>query len=129
MITFRLEPSGTPTYLQLVQQVERSLRMRRLEVGDKLPTVAEVAADLAINPNTVLKAYRELEAKGLLQGRPGQGTFVIATTRGMEPAEQVRLRRGLLKWITAARAAGLDAEDIDALFVTTMHESSQEGVA
>lgn len=129
MITFRLEPSGTPTYLQLVQQVERSLRMRRLGVGDKLPTVAEVVADLAINPNTVLKAYRELEAKGLVQGRPGLGTFVIATTRGVEPADQVRLHRGLLKWITAARAAGLDAADIDALFVTTMHESTQEGVA
>src|SRR6202795_2505357 len=79
-IEFRLDPtSGVPTYLQLVQQVENALRLGYLKPGDQLPKVREVVADLAINPNTVLKAYRDLEHKGLASGRPGQGTFVKAT--------------------------------------------------
>src|SRR4051794_23656619 len=76
-IVFRLDPgSGVPTYLQLVQQVEQALRLGYLTSGDQLPKVRDVVADLAINPNTVLKAYRELEHKGLASGRPGMGTFV-----------------------------------------------------
>src|SRR5271167_4137976 len=76
-IEFRLDPnSGVPTYLQIVQQVERALRLGYLVTGDRLPKVREVVAALAINPNTVLKAYRELETKGLTSGRPGQGTFI-----------------------------------------------------
>src|SRR5215510_11833413 len=76
-IAFRLDPgSGVPTYLQLVQQVEHALRLGYLGPGDQLPTVKEVVSSLAINPNTVLKAYRELEHRGLAAGRPGQGTFV-----------------------------------------------------
>ena len=79
-IEFRLDPnSGVPTYLQLVQQVERALRLGYLVEGDQLPKVREVVASLAINPNTVLKAYRELEHKGLAGGRPGQGTFIEGT--------------------------------------------------
>src|SRR4029077_19600857 len=78
-IEFRLDPaSGVPTYLQLVRQVEDALLLGYLLPGDQLPTVRDVVADLAINPNTVLKAYRELEHKGLASGRPGQGTFVEA---------------------------------------------------
>jgi len=70
-IEFRLDPSsGVPTYLQLVQQVEHALRLGDLQPGDQLPKVREVVAGLAINPNTVLKAYRELEHKGLAAGRP-----------------------------------------------------------
>ena len=73
-IAFRLDPaSGVPTYLQLVQQVEHALRLGYLTPGDRLPRVREVVADLAINPNTVLKAYRDLEQKGLTSGRPGPG--------------------------------------------------------
>src|SRR5579864_1012292 len=79
-MAFRLDPSsGVPTYLQLVQQVEHALRLGYLEPGDQLPKVRDVVASLAINPNTVLKAYKELETKGLAAGRPGQGTFVRAT--------------------------------------------------
>src|SRR5881409_3909780 len=79
-IDFRLDPaSGVPTYLQLVQQVEQAVRLGYLRQGDQLPKVREVVASLAINPNTVLKAYRELEHKGLANGRPGQGTFIQAT--------------------------------------------------
>src|SRR5262245_42608644 len=79
-IEFRLATtSGVPTYLQLVHQVEHALRLGYLKPGDQLPRVREVVASLAINPNTVLKAYKELETKGLAAGRPGQGTFVQAT--------------------------------------------------
>src|ERR1700683_574139 len=79
-IEFRLDPaSGVPTSLQLVQQVEHALRLGYLKPGDQLPKVRDVVASLAINPNTVLKAYRELETKGLTAGRPGQGTFLQAT--------------------------------------------------
>src|SRR5580658_7718517 len=76
-IEFRLDPaSGVPTYLQLVHQVEHALRLGYLKPGDQLPKVRDVVASLAINPNTVSKAYKELETKGLAIGRPGQGTFI-----------------------------------------------------
>src|SRR5260370_10080034 len=76
-IEFRLDPgSGVPTYLQLVHQVEHALRLGYLKPGDQLPKGRRGGASLALNPNTVLKAYRELETKGLAAGRPGQGTFI-----------------------------------------------------
>ena len=72
MIEFQLdETSGVATYLQLVQQVNQALRMGMLEVGERLPTAQQVVAELAINPNTVHKAYRELERDGLVGARPG----------------------------------------------------------
>jgi GntR family transcriptional regulator len=80
MFRFRLDgSSGVPPYLQLVQQVRQSLLLGYLRSGDQLPTVKEVAVDLAINPNTVVKAYRQLEHEGLTAGRPGQGTFITGT--------------------------------------------------
>src|SRR6201995_3431966 len=100
--------SGVPTYLQLVQQVERALRLGYLEPGDRLPKVRDVVAALAINPNTVLKAYKELEGKGLAAGRPGQGTFVQATLSQVALPELTTLRRSLLGWLGTADAAGVD---------------------
>src|SRR6516164_11578853 len=92
-IEFRLDAaSGVPTYLQLVQQVEHALRLGYLKPGDQLPKVRDVVASLAINPNTVLKAYRDLEAKGLAAGRPGQGTFVEATLSQVALPELATLR-------------------------------------
>ncbi len=80
MFRFRLDgSSGVPPYLQLVHQVRQSLLLGYLRKGDRLPTVKEVVSDLAINPNTVVKAYRQLEHEGLAGGRPGQGTFITAT--------------------------------------------------
>src|ERR1700723_2404148 len=77
-IEFRLDPaSGVPTYLQLVHQVEHALRLGYLKPGDQLPKVRDVVASLAINPNTVSKAYRELETKGLIVGRPGPKTHPL----------------------------------------------------
>jgi GntR family transcriptional regulator len=108
-IEFRLDTaSGVPTYLQLVQQVEHALRLGYLKPGDQLPKVRDVVASLAINPNTVLKAYKELEIKGLTAGRPGQGTFIQATLSQVALPELAGLHNSLLGWLTTADAAGLD---------------------
>src|SRR6202046_4224249 len=116
-IDFRLDTtSGVPTYLQLVQQVEHALRLGYLKPGDQLPKVRDAVASLAINPNTVLKAYKELETKGLAVGRPGQGTFIIeATLNQVELPNITELRRSLVSWIAAADVAGLDEDGIEAL--------------
>ncbi|HEX5494496.1 MAG TPA: GntR family transcriptional regulator [Mycobacteriales bacterium] len=123
MITFRLDASsGVPTYLQIVRQVENALRLGHLIPGDQLPTVKDVVAALAINPNTVLKAYRELEHKGLAAGRPGQGTFVEGTLDVVPVADQQALRRRLVRWLADAAALGLDADGITALFSSALHD-------
>src|SRR5579871_6168933 len=110
-VAFRLDAaSGVPPYLQLVHQVEHALRLGYLKPGDQLPKVRDVVAALAINPNTVLKAYRELETKGLAAGRPGQGTFVRATLSQVALPELTALRKALLGWLTTAAAAGLDED-------------------
>jgi len=122
-IEFRLDASsGVPTYLQLVQQVEHALRLGYLKPGDQLPKVRDVVASLAINPNTVLKAYRDLEIKGLAAGRPGQGTFVQATLTQIALPELTALRRSLSGWLTAADGAGLDEDGIVALFSSALRD-------
>jgi GntR family transcriptional regulator len=122
-IEFRLDPtSGVPTYLQLVQQVEHALRLGYLKPGDQLPKVRDVVASLAINPNTVLKAYRELETKGLTTGRPGQGTFIQATLSQVALPELTGLRRSLLGWLATADTAGLDEDGIVALFASVLRD-------
>jgi len=122
-IEFRLDAaSGVPTYLQLVQQVEHALRLGYLKPGDQLPKVRDVVATLAINPNTVLKAYRELETKGLTAGRPGQGTFIQATLSQVALPELSALRRPLLAWLASADAAGLDEDGIVALFASVLRD-------
>jgi GntR family transcriptional regulator len=122
-IEFRLDSvSGVPTYLQLVHQVEHALRLGYLKPGDRLPKVRDVVASLAINPNTVLKAYRELEVKGLTIGRPGQGTFIQATVVRVALPELTQLRRTLLRWLTTADSAGLDEDGVVALFRSVMRD-------
>ncbi|WP_441247162.1 GntR family transcriptional regulator [Kitasatospora sp. McL0602] len=128
-IEFRLDPaSGVPTYLQLVQQVEQALRIGYLKQGDQLPRVKDVVAGLAINPNTVLKAYRELEHRGLAVGKRGQGTFVAGLPASVVPLrEQLALHKGLVEWMRAARAAGLDEGAMAALFENALHELRNTG--
>ena len=122
-IEFRLDPaSGVPTYLQLVQQVEHALRLGYLKPGDQLPKVRDAVASLAINPNTVLKAYKELEVKGLTAGRPGQGTFVQATLGQVALPELGTLRRSLLGWLATADTSGLDEDGIVALFTSALRD-------
>ena len=123
MIAFHLDRrTGVPTYLQLVQQATHAIRLGILSPGDQLPTVKDVVGSLAINPNTVLKAYRELEHKGLASGRPGQGTFIEATVSQATLPELTGLRRRLNGWLADAEAAGLDEPSVVALFTTTMRD-------
>jgi GntR family transcriptional regulator len=127
VIEFHLDTrSGIAPYMQLIQQVRRAMRLGLLSEGDRLPTVKDVVSRVAINPNTVLKAYRELEHEGLVSPRPGLGTFVTRTLTDETMAAHGPLREKLQHWLSDARAAGLDDESIEALFVTTFRSSARE---
>jgi GntR family transcriptional regulator len=130
VIEFHLDPgSGVATYLQIVQQVKEALRLGFLDVGDQLPTVREVVADLAINPNTVAKAYRDLEREGLVLARQGRGTFVASTLATPSLEHHEALRQELERWLAAAERAGLDEESIRALISTTLREARNRQAA
>ncbi|MGZ4592670.1 MAG: GntR family transcriptional regulator [Actinomycetes bacterium] len=118
--------SGVSPYLQVVQQVRQALRLGLLTEGDQLPTIKDVVGSLAINPNTVLKAYRELERDGLVAARPGVGTFVTRTLADDSLAAHEPLRRELARWLAKARRAGLDEESIDALLTSTFRAAQQD---
>jgi GntR family transcriptional regulator len=127
MIEFYLDTkAGIAPYLQLVQQVRRALKLGLLQEGDQLPTVKDVVARIAINPNTVFKAYRELEHQGLVEGRTGVGTFVVATGTDEAATRHAPLRGDLQEWLARAREAGLDDESIEALFLESFHASQRE---
>ena len=127
MFRFRLDgSSGVPPYLQLVHQVRQSLLLGYLREGDRLPTVKEVAGDLAINPNTVVKAYRQLEHEGLAGGRPGQGTFITGTLASPSPGTSQALRTSLERWFRDAAEAGLSQEAITALIAAVRHEFGRD---
>ncbi len=130
MIEFHLNSrSGLSPYQQLVQQVRHALRLGLLNEGDRLPTVKDVAKQMAVNPNTVLKAYRELEHDGLVAARPGVGTFVTRTLADGTLAAHGPLRKDLQRWLTKARLAGLDDESIEALFMSMFRNAAGEDVA
>jgi GntR family transcriptional regulator len=130
MIEFHLDTrSGVAPYQQVVQQVRHALRLGLLQVDEQLPTVNEVVKAIAINPNTVLKAYKELEHQGLVAARPGIGTFVIRTLTDDTLMAHGPLRQSLRRWVERARGAGLDEESIEALFRDVVRSSSVEGVA
>jgi GntR family transcriptional regulator len=125
VIEFHLDTrSGVSPYLQLIHQVRQALRLGLLTEGDQLPTVKDVVARLAINPNTVLKAYRELEYEGLVAARAGVGTFVTKTLTDGSLAAHGPLREDLERWLARARTAGLDDESIEALFVSTFRTAA-----
>lgn len=129
-ISFHLNSSsGVPAYLQLVEQVRQALRMGSLHVGDKLPTVKEVVAEVAVNPNTVMKAYWELEHQGLAEGRQGVGTYIVRRPTGPGPDIQLRLARRLDQWVKAARADGLDDESIESMVRDTLNRSNVQRIA
>ena len=130
MIRFRVDGrSGVPPYQQIVQQARQALRMGVLSVGDQLPSVREVVAVTAVNPNTVLKAYRDLEREGLVEARAGQGTFVRGRPPGPPPGTHTRLGRTLAVWVREARAAGLDDDAIESLLRVTLQAADQEDIA
>jgi GntR family transcriptional regulator len=126
VIEFHLDSrSGVAPYLQLVRQVRHALRLGYLKEGDKLPTVKDVVARIAINPNTVSKAYRELEYEGLVTARPGLGTFVTGTLGSDSLSKHEPLRQDLARWLTSAREAGLDDESIEALIFSSLRAFSE----
>ncbi len=130
MIQFRIERAGgVPAYVQLVQQVREALRVGWLSPGDRLPTVREVVVSCVVNANTVSKAYRELEAAGLVESRRGSGTFVKATLGSADPQAVAKLRVRLVQWVESGRDSGLDDEDMRALLSDVLSRSSSEGVA
>jgi GntR family transcriptional regulator len=130
VIEFHLDSrSGVPAYLQLVQQVRQAIRLGMLRPGDQLPTVKEVVTSLTLNPNTVLHAYRQLDLEGLVEGRRGVGTFVATNGTPLPPDEVRSLRSSLDRWVTRARAAGLDEESISALFAESVRPESVSRVA
>jgi GntR family transcriptional regulator len=130
VIEFYLDAgSGVSPYAQVVRQVRHALRLGLLREGDQLPTVRDVVAALAINPNTVLKAYRELEHEGLVAARPGVGTFVTRELTDATLADHGPLRADLHRWLTRARSAGLDDESIEALFMTTFRSAAVRDTA
>jgi GntR family transcriptional regulator len=126
VFAFRLDGrSGVATYLQLVEQVRRGLLLGYLEDGDRLPTVREVAAALVVNPNTVAKAYREMEHAGLVAPRAGQGTYVVGLVDRVPAATYARLSRDLRRWLDAARTAGLDHEQVRALVTVGLEDDER----
>ena len=130
MIEFQLDStSGVATYLQLVQQVRHALQLGLLEPGDQLPTAQQVVAKLAINPNTVLKAYRDLEREGLVRARPGLGTFIVGTLPRTDPNAQTRYLASMTNWLRKARAAGLSPDDIEAIYRTAFRNCFAENAA
>ncbi|MCX4863224.1 GntR family transcriptional regulator [Streptomyces sp. NBC_00257] len=117
VVVFRIDRrSGVATYLQIVRQVEQALRMGALEEGDRLPTAAQVAAETKVNPNTTLKAYRELERAGLAEVRQGAGTFITRSLVPPQSGPDSPLRASLAEWLNEARAQGLSGPEVDALF-------------
>lgn len=131
MFVFRLDThSGVPPYLQLVQQVRQAVLLGFLQPGDRLPLIREVVEDLAINPNTVAKAYRQMEQEDLVTGRPGQGTFVNEQqSAAMSASTYTSLRRGLTTWLRRAYEAGLDEQAVNALFASVHQQTRNEEVA
>jgi GntR family transcriptional regulator len=131
MFVFHLDSgSGVPTYLQLVHQVRGALLLGYLRPGDRLPLIREVVASLVINPNTVSKAYGQLEHEGLVVTRRGVGTFIAAAPQGtLAPGVYTALRRDLERWLRRADAAGLDDQAVGTLFATTQREFRREEVA
>jgi GntR family transcriptional regulator len=125
MITFHVDRGDSvPAYAQLIRQVREALRMGLLRPGDQLPTVRSVVTSCTVNPSTVLRAYRELELAGLVEARQGAGTYVSGTLGDADPHVMARLRSGLARWLGQAREAGLEDEDVQALFASVIAEDS-----
>ena len=115
--------SATNPYVQIVEQVKRALLLGTLQVGDQLPPIKDLSGKLTVNPNTVLRAYRELEYEGLIETRPGLGSFVTRSLAGPGLKHHPKLRTALLDWLKEARDAGLDEDSILALFDSVRRES------
>jgi GntR family transcriptional regulator len=120
---FRVDAgSGMPIYRQLVQQVRRDVMLGRLRPGDQLPSVKEVVDSLSVNPNTVVKAFSELEHQGLVVRRQGVGTFVAAAPPVSSLPVAPKLLSSLARWVDRARQDGLSSEQIRMLLEVALDE-------
>ena len=111
---FQLDPqSGVPVYRQIIDQVMGGIAAGRLAAGHQLPTVRQMAVDLAINPNTVVRAYRELEIRGVLETQQGSGTFISAQTVKRDEIERRRqLNQMIVDFVSRAGAAGFTVAEL-----------------
>jgi GntR family transcriptional regulator len=129
-VQFRIDRrSGVPAYQQIVQQTKQALRLGALTAGDQLPTAKAVAETSAVNPNTTLKAYRELEREGLVEARPGLGTFVRQSLARPQAGMNSPLRGELEAWLDRAGEAGLDLDDVMTLITSVVDERHGKGAA
>ncbi len=126
MIEFRLDRhTGVPAYRQIIDQVRHAIHLGILRPGDQLPTVREVVRQITINPNTVHRAYRELELQGLTEGRTGSGTFIRQSLSEVS-RQQSKLLGQLELWMNRARDAGLEIEAVEALIAEAMQSMKEE---
>jgi GntR family transcriptional regulator len=129
-ISFYLDQgSGVPTYLQFVHQVDYALRLGFLRTGDQLPRIKDVTRSLAVNPDTVMKAYRELELRGVATGRPGVGTFITQVPEIAGLKEMASLQKKLTGWMAEASADGVDELGMKALFTAALRDFNDGGGA
>ncbi len=112
--TFRLDPeSGVPFYRQLIDQILTARAAGLIRPGDQLPTVRQLAVDLSINPNTVVRAYRDLEIRGVLSTPQGTGTFLTAeAARPPDEVRQKRLHQMVAEFVTRASGEGYSVQDV-----------------
>ena len=120
---------GVPTYLQFVQQVDYALRLGFLRAGDQLPRIKDVTRSLAVNPDTVMKAYRELELRGIAAGRPGVGTFITRAPDVAGLKQMAMLQKKLTTWLAEAAEAGVDELVMKALFTAALRDFNDSGGA
>jgi len=127
---FRPNPSlGVPIYLQLMEQVKHAIETGALRPGEQLPGIRPLAEQLVINPNTVAKAYRELEHEGVIELRHGAGAFVSATPRGKKAADSLRAGQTIVAGaIEKLRQRCLSDEEIRRLFEAELAGLARAGV-
>jgi GntR family transcriptional regulator len=122
--TFRFDPdSGVPIFRQIIDQVQAGIAAGSLKCGDQLPTVRQVAVDLAINPNTVLRAYREMEIRGIVDTQQGTGTFIASRKIEQSQAERERALAQLTsEFVSRAGAGGFTLQNL----IDSLHEFQSE---
>ncbi|MFN0169991.1 MAG: GntR family transcriptional regulator [Bryobacteraceae bacterium] len=126
--TFRLDlHSGVPVYRQLIDQVMGGIAAGSLGAGDQLPTVRQVAVDLTINPNTVVRAYRELEIRGVLETQQGTGTFISRQKIKRDDVERQRMLSQLVsEFVSRAGAAGFSVRELSEQLADLQAESDRK---
>jgi len=113
---------GVPIYLQIVEQIKRSVALGRVKPEEELPSVRQLALDLTINPNTVARAYLELEHQGVIYKRQGQGTFVSAQAVDASRRERQKIVAALMeKAIIEAASSGMTAAELETIYQRLIH--------